>query len=161
MLFKICPLTMRTKSILLVKDVVVILAQYERDGKYCFYHLRSHQPVNCVPCLLETRVDIWRQSCDQLVALLNEYSRDLLSNLRRFEELGDKGGADMIRSCCVNCFAHLAALCEVLSNIEPAPQTEMDALCDSSLEGLGELAQNMHMEEYTRHDVLLGVGGIQ
>ena len=113
--------------------------------------------VNCIPYLLETGVAAWKQSCDQLVALLDKYSQELLSNLRRFEELGDKGGAEMIRICCINCFAHLAALCEVLGDVEPAPQAGANALSDSSLEQLGELAQGMCMEEYTRHDVLLGV----
>jgi hypothetical protein len=95
------------------------------------------------------------------VALLNKYSQDLLSNLRRFKELGDKNGAEMIRGCCINCFAHLAVLCGVIGNIEPTPQAEVDALCDSSLERLGELAQEVCIEEYTRHDLLLGVGDIQ
>lgn len=116
--------------------------------------------INRLLCLLETQASIWRQSCDQLADLLNKYSQDLLSNLRRFEKLGDKSGAEMIRGCCVNCVAHLAVLCDVLGNIEPAPQREMDALCDSSLERLGGLAQDMCAEEYTRHDVLLGVSDI-
>lgn len=116
--------------------------------------------ANRVPCLIGTQVSAWRQSCDQLVTLLNKYSQDLLSNLRRFEQLGDKRGAEMIRGCCINCFAHLVVLCEALANTESTPQTGMDDLCDSSLERLGELAQDMCTEEYTRHDVLLGVGGI-
>jgi len=39
----------------------------------------------------------------------------------------------------------------------PAPQTELDTLCDSTLERLGELTESMRMEEYTRLDLLLGV----
>lgn len=114
--------------------------------------------VDCVLRPLETQVDIWRQPCDRLVALLNDYSQDLVSNLRRFQDLGDKSGTEMIRSCCINSFAHLAILCGFLDNIERTPQTGLDALCDSSLERLGELAQDVHMEECTRHDVLLRVG---
>lgn len=115
---------------------------------------------SCIPWSLEGQFGIWTQSCDQLVALLNDYSRTLLFNLRRFQELGDKGGAGVIRSSCVNCLAHLAMLCEVLSKIGPTPRTELDNLCDSILEQLGELAQDMRMEEYTRLDLLLGVRSI-
>ena len=88
---------------------------------------------------------------------LDSYSQTLLYNLRRFQELGDKRGAAMIGSSCVDCLAHLAVLCEALSKIEPAPQTGPDNLCDSTLERLGKLAGDMHMEEYTRLDLLLGV----
>lgn len=91
------------------------------------------------------------------MTFLDNYSRTLLSNLRRFQELGDKGGAGVIRISCVNCLAHLAVLCEALSKIGPTPHTELDTLCDSSLERLGELAPDMQMEEYTRLDLLLGV----
>ena len=94
------------------------------------------------------------------MALLSNYSRTLLFNLRRFQELGDKGGAGVIRSSCVNCLAHLAMLCEALSKIGPAPQTELDSLCDSVLERLGELARDARVEEYTRLDLLLGVRSI-
>ena len=66
----------------------------------------------------------------------------------------------MIRSSCVNCLAHLAVLCQALDDAEPAPQTRLDALCDSTLERLGELAQRMCMEEYTRLDLLLKVCNI-
>lgn len=109
----------------------------------------------------ETQLGIWRQSCDQLVVLLHDYSQTLLSNLQRFQKLGDKSGAEAIRSCCVNCLAHLAALYEALSDIGPTPQTGMDALCDSSLARLGRLAEDMCVEEYTRHDLLLGVRCVQ
>ena len=89
--------------------------------------------------------------------LLGDYSQTLLSNLRRFEEFGDTGGAGVIRASCVNCLAHLAVLCETLSKIEPTPQTELDTLCDSTLERLGALAQDMCVEEYTLLDQLLRV----
>jgi len=99
---------------------------------------------------------MWMQSCDQLVLLLENHSQTLLFNLQRFQELGDKSGAGVIRSSCVNCLAHLAALCEALGQIE-GTRTQFDTLCDSSLERLCELARDMHMEEYTRLDLLLGV----
>ena len=94
------------------------------------------------------------------MAILHGHSQITLSNLRRFEELGDEGGAGLIRGCCIICFAHLAVLCEALSTLEPAPQTGVDALCDSTLERLGELSGATRMEEYSHHDRLLGVRSI-
>lgn len=91
------------------------------------------------------------------MTLLDTYSQTLLSNLRRFEELGDNGGAWMIRSSCIICLAHLAVLCQALGDAEPVPQTRVDTLCGSTLERLGELAQSMYMEDYTRLDLLLKV----
>jgi len=63
----------------------------------------------------------------------------------------------MIRSSCVNCLAHLAVLCQALGDAEPVPRARLNVLCDSSLERLGQLAQDMHIEEYTRLDLLLRV----
>jgi len=133
-LFKICPLTMRTETILLVRDTVLILSLRPTD---------------------EVRFGIWKQSCGQLVTLLDECSQNLLSNLRKFQELGDTSGAGMIRVSCVNCLAHLAVLYEALGKIEPAARVELDALCDSVLERLSALARDIRMEEYTRLDLLL------
>ena len=106
--------------------------------------------------MLEVRLGIWIQSCDRLVFLLDNYSQTLLSNLQRFQELGDRSGAGIIRSSCIDCLAHLAALCEALGQIEPT-RTQLDALCDSSLERLCELTKDVRTEEYTRLDLLLGV----
>ena len=66
----------------------------------------------------------------------------------------------MIRNSCVNCLAHLAVLCDALGRVGPVPHTGLDTLCDSTLERLGELSQDMRMEEYTRLDLLLGVRSI-
>jgi len=127
---------MRTNTILLVRDTVVVLARHPDNGP---------------------RMGIWRQRCDQLVTQLGDYSQDLLSNLLRFDGLGYKSGAEVIRGCCIDCFAHLAVLCETLREVEPASRVGGEALCDSSLERLGELAQDMCKAEYTRHDLLLRI----
>ena len=87
---------------------------------------------------------------------LDSYSQTLLFNLQRFQEIGSKSSAGIIRGSCVNCFAHLAALCETLHRMEPA-RRGLDTLCDSALERLSELANDMHAEEYTRLDLLLRV----
>jgi len=63
----------------------------------------------------------------------------------------------VIKNNCVNCLAHLAALCDALDEIEAAPRTEPGALCDLTMGRLGELAEDTFMEEYTRLNLLLGV----
>ena len=131
------------------------------DGKYRFSSPPTALIINHLPWSLDSvRSGIWRQSCDQLVVFLDDYSQTLLLNLRKFQELGDTSGAGMIRSSCVNCLAYLAVLCETLGKIESASQIKSDTLCDVTLERLGVLAQDTCMEEYTRLDLLLGVRGI-
>ena len=95
--------------------------------------------------------------CDQLVARLDEYSDTLLRHLQRFLDVGDRRGAEVIQSSCVACLAHLAVLCDLISGLEPNSKPQMDAVCDSSLERLGHLAQGMRIDGYTYLDVLLGV----
>lgn len=89
--------------------------------------------------------------------LLDDHSQALLSNLQRFQELGDNSGAGMIRGCCVNCLAHLAVLYKALCQTGLVSQAESDTLCDSVLERLSELSKDIRVEEYTRLDLLLGV----
>lgn len=156
MLFKICPLTMRTQAILLVRDTVVVLGLRPTEGENRFIHSAA-PAVNHVLRSQEIQLDFWRRSCGHLVTHLDSYARTLLSNLQRFQGLGDKSGAWIIRGSCINCLAHLAVLCENLCQMEPAPRTELLSLCDSALERLSELTKNMHTEEYTRLDLLFGV----
>ena len=99
----------------------------------------------------------WKQSCDQLIALLDGYSDMLLHNLQGFIEVGDNDGATMIWSSCITCLAHLTALCELIGRTEPTANLAMSALCDSNLEKLGQLTDDMRSEEYTHLDLLLGV----
>lgn len=87
---------------------------------------------------------------------LDSYSRSLLAHLRKFRELDDRSGSGVIRNCCVNCLAHLAVLCETLSQERPT-QAGLHSLCDWSLEQLTELTKDMLSEEYSRLDLLLGV----
>jgi hypothetical protein len=99
----------------------------------------------------------WRQSCDELVALLDGYSDTLLLNLQRFIEIGDKSGAETIWSSCITCLAYLTTLCEFIGRTEPTASLAMNALCDSNLEKLGHLTEDMRLEDYTYLDLLLGV----
>jgi len=81
----------------------------------------------------------------------------LLHNLQRFIGIGDNSGAKMIWSSCITCLAYLTALCELVGRMEPTASVAMNALCDSNLEKLGHLTEEMRLEEYTHLDLLLGV----
>lgn len=63
----------------------------------------------------------------------------------------------MIRSSCITCLAYLTALCELAGRTETTADLEMNDLCDSNLEKLGRLTEDMQLEEYTHLDLLLGV----
>ena len=99
----------------------------------------------------------WKQICGELVTRLDEYSDALLWNIRSFQQIGDNQGAEIIQSSCVGCLAHLAVLCDLVSRSEPNFDPEMDAICDSSLERLGRLTQEMKFERYSYFDLLLRV----
>ena len=99
----------------------------------------------------------WKQICDQVVGQLHEYSETLLRNLRRFLEIGDTHGAEIIQNSCAGCLAHLAVSCDLISRLEPNAKLRMDALCDWSLEQLGGLTLGMNFGEYTYLDLLLRV----
>lgn len=99
----------------------------------------------------------WKQSCDQLIVLLEGCSEDLLHNLRAFIEIEDNSGAEIIWNSCITCLAYLAVLCEFVGRTEPTDGPAMNAICDSSLEKLGRLTEDIRSEEYTHFDLLLGV----
>ena len=99
----------------------------------------------------------WKQICGELVTRLDEYSDTLLWNIRNFQRIGDNQGAEIIQSSCVGCLAHLAVLCDLISRSEPNFNSEMDAICDLSLERLGRLTQEMKYERYTYFHLLLRV----
>jgi hypothetical protein len=99
----------------------------------------------------------WRQSFDHLISLLDGYSDTLLRNLRRFIDIGDNIGAEIIWNSSISCLAHLSALCELMGRMEPTANIAMNSLCDSNLEKLGQLTEDLRVEEYTYLDLLLGV----
>jgi len=49
---------------------------------------------------------------------------------------------------CVGCLVHLVVLCGPISRLEPISKPQMDAACDSALERLGRLTQEMNFDEY-------------
>ena len=144
---------MRTQGILLIRDVASTMA-------ICSAGSRSFHLVVDVadPCfVIGVKPDQWKQICDGLVTCLDEYSDTLLRNVRTFIWIGDTQGAEIIQSCCVSCLAHLAALCNLISRLEPNFRPQMDAVCDSSLKRLGHLTEEMSFEGYTYFDLLLKV----
>lgn len=92
-----------------------------------------------------------------MVVVLRQYSETLLRNIQRFAEVGDSNGAEIIQSGCVCCLSHLAVLCDFLGRVAPNSKPDLDAICDWSLEELGDLTQGMCFEEYTYLDLLLRV----
>ncbi|KAF9643500.1 hypothetical protein BDM02DRAFT_3123338 [Thelephora ganbajun] len=133
-LFLVCPLTMRTQGMLLVRDAVLLLEQLHNS---------------------EERPGDWRQSCDNLACSLDDYSDILMIHLGEFEKANDTEGASMIRSNCIACLAHLAALYRFVGEMQPSASATMDSLCDAALDNLGNLTQEMKLEEVTYFDLLL------
>jgi len=99
----------------------------------------------------------WKQSCDQLVVLLEGCSEALICNLREFIEIKDNSGAEIIWSSCIACLAYLTVLCEFVGRTEPTEGLAVNAICDSNLEKLGRLTEDIRSEGYTHLDLLLGV----
>jgi hypothetical protein len=105
----------------------------------------------------DVKLGLWRQSCDRLLASLEGFSLSLLSNITVFHELGDNSAEEVIGSSCIACLAHLAILYEAACRTDPVGSSELRNLCDSALERLGTLTSEVHFEEYTYYDLLLGV----
>ena len=100
---------------------------------------------------------IRQESCHRLVRALHEFCNDLIGNLERFIALGDNGGVETIWTCCVTCLAHLAALCHLIGQTEPAYSESMDTLYDLTLEKLGNVSLEVRIEQYSHFDILTGV----
>lgn len=103
--------------------------------------------------------EVDRETCDRLIWLLDEYTVTRLQNRHRFLKIGDDVGGTLIASACIPCLASLAALCHLVTQLEPAVATKdrMDSLCDLALSTLATVTQDTDIEEYTYHDLLLEV----
>ena len=147
---------MRTQSILLVRDTILLLNILPTDGE------RNAFTPQLIPAEILTspapgiKLGLWRQSCDRTLASLEEFSQSLLGNAKRFRVHGDKNGADVISSSCIACLAHLAVLYEVVGRSDPITR-ETCNLCDSALQRLGMFTYELQLDEYTYIDLLLGV----
>ena len=98
-----------------------------------------------------------RKSCHQLVLALSNFSDHMVENLQQFIKLEDDDGTGTIWTCCIACLAHLAALCHLVSRTEPPFKDSMDRLFDLTLDKLGNLSLEVHVEEYSLFDALTGV----
>ncbi|KAF9642933.1 hypothetical protein BDM02DRAFT_3264295 [Thelephora ganbajun] len=134
-LFDICPLTMRTQSILLVREAILVLD----------------------PCSDDQNASGRGESRHQLIHALDRFSNDLIRNLQRFIIVEDGNGVGTIWACCVTCLGHLVALCHLTSQTEPALSKSMDGLYNLTLDKLGNLSLEVHIEEYSHFDFLTGM----
>ena len=100
---------------------------------------------------------LWRQSCDRILASLEEFSQNLLDNVKSLRENSNDRGAYVISSSCIACLAHLAVLYEVVGRMDSVAKAEMYNLCDSALQRLGTHTSTLRFNEYTYLDLLLGV----
>ena len=145
---------MRTQGVLLVKDVALLMSITSADGEL------SHpvvSPSNYLYFGIGTRPSQRKEICAELMTRLDQYSNDLLRNIRMFVEIGDNHGAEIIQSSCITCLAYLAVLCDFVNRLEPNSGHQTNVICDSSLERLGRLTQEMDFDEYTYLDVMLRV----
>ncbi|KAF9779641.1 hypothetical protein BJ322DRAFT_368458 [Thelephora terrestris] len=133
-LFEICPLTMRTQSVLLVRDVVHALNSFDQG---------------------ENTGDRQR-SCLRIVYALDTFSSDLMRNLEQFVSIGDASGVETIWTCCVICLSHLAALCHFMSQTDTTLSKSTNNLYDLTLEKLCNLSLKVPIESYSHFDVLTG-----
>jgi hypothetical protein len=92
-----------------------------------------------------------------MVESLEKFSEKLLDDIKMFRKHGDKNGAEVVSGICIACLAHLAILYDIVSSNDPSAKAEVDGLCDSVLRSLGELTLELHFDEYTYLDLLLGV----
>lgn len=98
-----------------------------------------------------------RESCHQLIPTLDNFSDGLVENLQQFIKLEDNDGTGTIWTCCIACLAHLAALCHLVSLMEPTFKDSMDRLFNLTLDKLGNLSLEVQVEEYSIFDTLTGV----
>ena len=88
---------------------------------------------------------------------LDKFSNALMRNLRRFIDLGDSGGVETIWASLITCLGHLTALSHLISQREPTLRISMDHLCNLTLDKLGDLSREIHVEVYSYFDFLTGV----
>jgi hypothetical protein len=92
-----------------------------------------------------------------MVESLEEFSEKLFDDIKTFHKHSNKNGAEVVSGICIACLAHLAILYHIVSSNDPSAKAEVDDLCNSMLQSLGELTLELHFDEYTYLDLLLGV----
>lgn len=78
-------------------------------------------------------------------------------HLREFDKANDTEETLVIRSSCIACLAHLAALYHFVGEAKLEGGARTNGLCDAALDNLGKLTQGMKLEEVTYFDLLLKV----
>ena len=84
-----------------------------------------------------------------------------MENLQQFITIGDSDGVGIIWACCIMSLAHLSALCHSISRTDLVSSTRMNRLYDLTLEKLGNLSSEVHIEDHSHLDVLTGVRSLQ
>ena len=107
--------------------------------------------------LVDENTDGRWESYHQLVLALEKNSNALMGHMQRFIEMGDNSDVETVWTCCVVCLAHLAALSHVTGQAESTLRGLMNDLCDRTLNRLGTLCHEIHVEVYSHFDVLTGV----
>ena len=107
--------------------------------------------------LVDENTDGQWESYHQLALALDGFSNTLMGNLQRFIEVEDSSGVETIWTCCVTCLAHLAALSHLIGQRELSLGGSMNNLCDLTLNKLGTLSCEIHVEAYSYFDVLTRV----
>lgn len=98
-----------------------------------------------------------QEPCRQLIRALGGFSNDLMGQLHRFVTEGDGSGVRIIWTCCITSLAHLAALCHLMSRMEPASDVSMDHLYTLAMNRLENLSLDVPIQDYSHFDVLTEV----
>jgi len=152
--FDICPLIMRTRGILLIRDAIFVLGVYPSQSK--FRTVRSELKHE-LKVILATLLKDWRTLCSKSIGQLQAHTDALQKHLEWFSSVGDKESSDVIRSNCTSCLAYLANLYLTIAPTDYPAAPAMEYCCDAALSTLGRLTEGMVMEEYNYFDLLLGV----
>ncbi|KAF9787009.1 hypothetical protein BJ322DRAFT_1053184 [Thelephora terrestris] len=136
-IFDVCPLIMRTRGILLIRDAIFVFGTY------------PSQPA---------RLNVWRILCVKIIGQLQAHTDALQRHLEFFCSVGDEESSVVIRSNCISCLAYLANLCLTVASTDQQAATVMESQCDAALSSLGSLTEGMVVVEYSHFDSLLGMG---
>jgi len=152
--FDICPLVMRTRGVLLIRDAIFVLGVYPQQRKL---HMVPHELEHNLKVILAAISKDWRVLCSNLISRLRAHTDSLQRHLEWFASIGDKESSDVIRSNCISCLAYLANLYLAIAPTDHPSAPAMERCCDATLSALGKLTEGMVMEEYSYFDLLLGV----
>ncbi|KAF9654296.1 hypothetical protein BDM02DRAFT_3106606 [Thelephora ganbajun] len=134
--FDTCPLIMRTRGILLIRDAIFVLGVYPSQS---------------------AMLKDWRTLCSKIINQLQAHTDALQQCLGWFTSIGDKESSDVIWSNCISCLAYLANLYLIIAPTDYPTAPAVESLCDTTLSTLGRLTEAMVIEEYSYFDLLLGM----